>query len=454
MNPAWKPWLFATYISFATWFVLAVEFTKVDGKLQYNPTAVVMCIELTKLSVAIFLDRFLDGGTGENATWLDWGRYGAPAILYAIVNNLSVYSMYHLNPAVYGILQNLKLVWAVVFGRFLLAQSFSSIQWSAVIFFLLSMAVVKIEMLQTKEQLPCSSKVDNSTRNLLEHNYDETFLYEHAGATIDIAPFSNFDSETLWMGGMCGQSSAVSGSVSSFSDLLETASNTVHRVLKSSSASTSETSGGGTTTGAASAVFFFYGMIFVTAQTAFSGLAGAVNEKLLKDVDKSLGLWRKNAFMYEWGVVVNVGFLILREEAGSKGQESTSYLRGFSNPWVWNLVMIEAIVGLTTSLILKNFSNVIKNIGSLIVIFTVAFASMLVFQIPLAVEFWIGSALFVPSLFLYAGPHNDILKKHDLELVDSGRDEGEQQSETENITERRGVSVGVDEQNLKEVVAE
>ena len=63
-------------------------------------------------------------------------------------------------------------------------------------------------------------------------------------------------------------------------------------------------------TGDPGAGLFLFGVCLVLAASLISGLAGVSNELLLKKRDKDVGLWRKNIWTYQWGVIFNtIGLL-------------------------------------------------------------------------------------------------------------------------------------------------
>ena len=117
-----------------------------------------------------------------------------------------------------------------------------------------------------------------------------------------------------------------------------------------------------------------------------SGLSGVVNEWLLKKADTSVNMWQKNKWTYQWGMIFNVGGLLIQNlaevispsESTSSSEGTSSLFSGFFrgyNFWVCCLVVANVLLGTSVSLILKYFDNVVKGFGFTLIIFTVTFFS-------------------------------------------------------------------------------
>merc|ERR1719247_2191940 len=62
---------------------------------------------------------------------------------------------------------------------------------------------------------------------------------------------------------------------------------------------------------------FALGIALVLTASFISGLAGVSNELLLKKRDTDVGLWRKNMWTYQWGVIFNMIGLFFRAFFGT-----------------------------------------------------------------------------------------------------------------------------------------
>ncbi|CAD7946200.1 unnamed protein product [Amoebophrya sp. A120] len=184
---------------------------------------------------------------------------------------------------------------------------------------------------------------------------------------------------------------------------------------------------------------FVLGMICVTIMSVTSGLSGAVNEWLLKSIDSDVPLMRKNAWTYQWGCIFNLGGAAAtygvmharsllrhgavafssadrsREQSASSSSTSTredsgSIFHGFT--WaVGLLVVCECSYGLSVSLILRYFDNVVKCIGGVVIIFVTTFMSWIFFDSEVCPEFVVSVLIFGISSLLYVGDFNAVLKK-------------------------------------------
>jgi len=122
------------------------------------------------------------------------------------------------------------------------------------------------------------------------------------------------------------------------------------------------------------------GILLVTITSVTSGLSGAVNEWLLKAIDQDVSLMRKNVWTYQWGCLFNIFgsvlpmLLALASTTPAAEGETPSLFSGF-NMGVWALITVNASLGLTVSMVLKYFDNIIKCFGGSLIIFNVGFFS-------------------------------------------------------------------------------
>merc|ERR1712093_533794 len=98
-------------------------------------------------------------------------------------------------------------------------------------------------------------------------------------------------------------------------------------------------------------------MVLVLSASMVSGAAGVSNEMLLKKRDTDVGLWRKNMWTYQWGVIFNLIGLFFRaffgtssgddvEEASSADNLFAAVFRGFDF-WVWFMIIITGMLGIS-----------------------------------------------------------------------------------------------------------
>merc|ERR1719506_50722 len=163
---------------------------------------------------------------------------------------------------------------------------------------------------------------------------------------------------------------------------------------------------------------FALGITLVLAASFISGLAGVSNELLLKKRDKDVGLWRKNIWTYQWGVIFNAVGLMTSELFSSSPEtvETPSVgiiagiFRGYDF-WVWAMIFVTALLGISVSMIMKYFDNVVKCFGGSIILYGSTAASMIFFGSKVDASFVLGLMIISISSYFYAG---DFHKKLDV----------------------------------------
>merc|ERR1712032_1141115 len=147
------------YILIASSSVIVVKFTESDGgKLDYNVPTAVLGSELTKLGLALVLDRvwFDSKGTAiPTTTWSSYLRYAVPSVIYAFANNLLVIGISLLGPSLYSLFGNFKIVSTTLLTSLVLSKNFTRIQWIAVVLLMLSFFVAKVDLLMSDTDGNC-----------------------------------------------------------------------------------------------------------------------------------------------------------------------------------------------------------------------------------------------------------------------------------------------------------
>jgi hypothetical protein len=176
---------------------------------------------------------------------------------------------------------------------------------------------------------------------------------------------------------------------------------------------------------------FLFGIVLVLAASLISGLAGVSNELLLKNRDKDVGLWRKNIWTYQWGVIFNTFGLLASYAYGSDDGAFSSFallselFRGYDK-WVCAMICITALLGISVSMIMKYFDNVVKCFGGSLILYSTTVASMFIFGSQVDAAFVLGLLVYSVSSYFYAGDHNGKLEKYaqyeaDIEAVIKGK---------------------------------
>lgn len=152
---------------------------------------------------------------------------------------------------------------------------------------------------------------------------------------------------------------------------------------------------------------FTKGVLVVIMLSLLSGSAAISNEYLLKNVDPHVSFMRKNVWTYQWGVLMNVLYLVFKMQRA----ESTSMFHGYSVS-VGFLIVINAMLGLSVSMIMKYFDNVTKCFASSLVVYlTAAFEYFYLSAHTVDGPFMLAVVIFSIASFLYMGSHNDELPK-------------------------------------------
>ena len=136
---------------------------------------------------------------------------------------------------------------------------------------------------------------------------------------------------------------------------------------------------------------------FVSAISAcfLSGLAGVYFEKILKGSD--ISVWMRNVQLSL--LSIPLGFLVVWGKHGSQVAEK-GFFHGY-DAFVWYLVVLNATGGLLVAVVVKYADNILKGFAcSLAIILTCVF-SVFFFGFNLTIQFTIGAAFVIGSIFLY-----------------------------------------------------
>ncbi|XP_076143287.1 putative UDP-sugar transporter protein SLC35A4 [Alosa pseudoharengus] len=111
-----------------------IALTQSDGRVPYSPSSCVVLIELTKLLVSTATLLATKGGSALCDAPVHWVLalpYAAPALLYALNNNLVVYMQAHMDPSTFQLLSNLKIVTTATLYSSCLGRRLRPVQWLA-----------------------------------------------------------------------------------------------------------------------------------------------------------------------------------------------------------------------------------------------------------------------------------------------------------------------------------
>lgn len=169
----------------ATLQSIVVEFSKVNGRVEYDASSAVFYTELLKLVVSITLWRLClprapAARPRKASLWPSSAcppssaavsgvaslmSYAMPAMLYLVQNNLTIRAMGLLDPPTFQLWVSFRLLPAALLTRFVLKRSVSLVQWIALILLMLGMAVTTLK--QGRRVDSSMSSADNECRGIL-----------------------------------------------------------------------------------------------------------------------------------------------------------------------------------------------------------------------------------------------------------------------------------------------
>jgi len=150
----------------------------------------------------------------------------------------------------------------------------------------------------------------------------------------------------------------------------------------------------------------FLPLVLVPFQAFCSSLAGVMFQWLLQrpqernSDDKNepeLGLWEKNIFLYSWGCLFQVAYILTFNPTAltvAKFQQTFSPLTIF-------IIFVNACGGLSTSLLLKYLDVVIKEYANFVEMVVVVLFSAMMFATPVSALLLVAVGLAGYSMYLY-----------------------------------------------------
>ena len=151
------------------------------------------------------------------------------------------------------------------------------------------------------------------------------------------------------------------------------------------------------------------------SQVSCSVFAGVYNEYIIKRVaGENVNIMLHNCYMYVTSIVCNVAFILFQQNLfygysenkndqtdDGMGDGMFSFLRGF-NKLVIAIVLINASIGIMTSLFIKTFNSVLKTFVSAIELMLTAILSFLIFGIPIYWNTVVAIFIVSTAILIYA----------------------------------------------------
>ncbi|NXS56079.1 S35A4 protein, partial [Brachypteracias leptosomus] len=111
-----------------------LTYCKVDGKIPFSSSAVVVLIELVKLVFSLFSLLAWDREPlGAAISWRHVAPFALSALLYAANNNLVVHMQLFMDPSTYQVLSNLKILSTALLYSLLLRRRLGPRRWLALL---------------------------------------------------------------------------------------------------------------------------------------------------------------------------------------------------------------------------------------------------------------------------------------------------------------------------------
>jgi glycerol-3-phosphate cytidylyltransferase len=153
-------------VCMATIQPIVVQFSKVNGRVEYHMSSAVFYTEFLKLIVSIALwalmpptstslpvtvsedDKLCKCPPSPAAVSKVMGvmAYAVPAALYIAQNNLTIRAMSYLDPPTFQLWVTFRLIPAALLTRFVLKRSVSLVQWIALILLMIGMGVTTFKL--------------------------------------------------------------------------------------------------------------------------------------------------------------------------------------------------------------------------------------------------------------------------------------------------------------------
>lgn len=147
------------------------------------------------------------------------------------------------------------------------------------------------------------------------------------------------------------------------------------------------------------------GFLLVMVQVCCSVFAGVYNEYIIKNLaGQEVDIMLQNVFMYLDSIVCNVAVLGLLPSAAWSSQTLSlvSLQESLKQPYVVSIIVNNALVGIVTSLFLKNLNSIVKAFASAIELIFTAVLSFLLLAIPLKWNTMLAVAVVSYAVVMYA----------------------------------------------------
>lgn len=133
--------MLALAIGIKSWQPLAIAYSKnPDGTYSWNKTTMVLLVEISKLifCFCVFLVQLLNTPYQRrsllyNMSFSQSFHFMVPAILYGASNTLVYIGMSYINPALFHVFGNIRILTAGILYRFMMGRKLSDTQWMSLV---------------------------------------------------------------------------------------------------------------------------------------------------------------------------------------------------------------------------------------------------------------------------------------------------------------------------------
>ena len=137
------------------------------------------------------------------------------------------------------------------------------------------------------------------------------------------------------------------------------------------------------------------GLFAVIVSCLMSGFAGVYFEKILKGTKQSI--WLRNVQLGVLGTVI--GFITMELKEGEKVRD-LGFFYGY-DAMVWVVICLQSLGGLLVAVVVKYADNILKGFATSAAIIVSCIASMFFFSFQLSLQFTLGAALVMCSIYMY-----------------------------------------------------
>jgi UDP-sugar transporter A1/2/3 len=142
------------------------------------------------------------------------------------------------------------------------------------------------------------------------------------------------------------------------------------------------------------------GLTAVICACCTSGLAGVYFEKILKG--SPVSVWARNCHLAGIGIISGFfGMFFVTTDGGVVMEKG--FFHGYT-PLTWGVVMVGALGGLVTAVVIKYADNILKGFATSLAIIMSCVVSIFLFDFQLTTMFVAGVGLVFVAVYLYSRP--------------------------------------------------